>query len=184
MKRTILLALVAFAALVAVAYAAAPTASIEDVTQTSMTLKTKLDCGTNWNIRIRPDPRRRHVRGDLRRFRRLGPWRAIRRPRLLHRRPRHRRLRAPSRPDRRPGLPPGLPRRLHHARPLVWDDHIWYDCCPNPLWQPWQYTDSSGVLHLHTERAFQGSADRPTRTTRSRPRPRARRGSTATSRPG
>src|SRR5881275_3431559 len=52
MKRTILFALVAFAVIVAAAVAAAPTASIEEVTQTSMKL-THLDCGTNWNVRIR-----------------------------------------------------------------------------------------------------------------------------------
>jgi hypothetical protein len=52
MKRTVLLAVVAFAVIVAAAYAAVPTASIEDVTQTSMKL-THLDCGTNWNVRVR-----------------------------------------------------------------------------------------------------------------------------------
>src|SRR3954465_1564463 len=52
MKRAAFLALAALATFVGFAWAAAPTASIEDVTQTSMKL-TKLDCGTNWNVRIR-----------------------------------------------------------------------------------------------------------------------------------
>src|SRR3954463_11705629 len=52
MKRTILLALVAFAVTAAVAYAAAPTATVTDVTASSITLGS-LKCATTYNVRLR-----------------------------------------------------------------------------------------------------------------------------------
>jgi beta-glucanase (GH16 family) len=36
----------------------------------------------------------------------------------------------------------------------VWDDHIWYDGAPSPSWSGFQEVDSSGTLHLRTNRNF------------------------------
>jgi beta-glucanase (GH16 family) len=44
----------------------------------------------------------------------------------------------------------------------VWDDHIWYDESPNPLWTPgFQEADSSGILHLRTRRDWIGDTGQP-----------------------
>jgi hypothetical protein len=52
MKRLSLLALAIFAALVAVAYAAAPTATVTDVSDSSVTIGT-LKCATNYRFAVR-----------------------------------------------------------------------------------------------------------------------------------
>jgi hypothetical protein len=43
----------------------------------------------------------------------------------------------------------------------VWDDHVWYDCCPSASWTGFQQVDSSGVLHLRTSRTMLGSTGEP-----------------------
>jgi hypothetical protein len=94
MKRTVLLAVVAFAVIVAAAYAAAPTATIEDVTQTSMKLTARLR--DELERQGPPHPRRRHVRRDSDAPADSDAWPAIRR-RLPRHRPTRRRP-APSQP--------------------------------------------------------------------------------------
>ena len=42
----------------------------------------------------------------------------------------------------------------------LWDDHIWYDCCPSVSWTGFQ-TAESGGLHLRTSRSFIGSGGSP-----------------------
>jgi beta-glucanase (GH16 family) len=156
MKRTILLALVALAAAVAVAYAAAPTATVTDVSDSSVTIGT-LKCATNYRFAVRTVNANGTTSAAKTINQATDPC-------------------PPPPPPVDPPPPPPPPPAGDEPAPIagqgyhqafrddfttldrsVWDDHIWYDCCPNPLWQPWQYTDSSGVLHLHTERAFQGS---------------------------
>ena len=42
----------------------------------------------------------------------------------------------------------------------VWDDHIWYDCCPSAAWDGFQHAQN-GILHLATSRSFIGSGGSP-----------------------
>jgi beta-glucanase (GH16 family) len=176
MKRLLTLFICAFAVIVAVAYAAAPTATVDEVTATSIKLGS-LQCGTHYNIRLRT----RNPDGTFSATQTLNRTTSACTPPPppppsacadgldndsdgLTDYPADPGCTSASDADETDPVTGGTEpapiagQGYHEAfrdnfntlDRSVWDDHIWYDDAPSPMWTGFQESDANGVLHLRS----------------------------------